>query len=197
MPPFFSRIALFRTAFNIKGLIKEGYSQYAFAGRSNVGKSTLLNYLFNQKIAKTSATPGKTRSVNYYLIDELFFCVDLPGYGYAKAAKSEQDLWRKVLESYFENNPALKEVFLLVDSRHLLLEKDEQMIEWLQYLGVPFSFVLTKTDKLTTNQLAKQTEAIKNAYPKNRSVFPVSSLKRTGRSELVAYIDDLQKGLSE
>ncbi len=193
MPSFFSSVTLFRTAFNIQGLIKEGVPQYAFAGRSNVGKSTLLNYLFNQKIAKTSATPGKTRSVNYYLVDEAFFCVDLPGYGYAKAPKSEQDLWRKVLESYFENTPVLKEVFLLIDARHLLLEKDQQMVEWLQYLGVAFSFVLTKTDKLTVSQLHKQTESIAGHYPNNRSIFPVSALKRTGRSELIARIDELQK----
>jgi len=197
VPSHFSNVKLFRTVFNVKGLIKEGYAQFAFAGRSNVGKSTLLNYLFDQKLAKTSSTPGKTRSVNYYLVNEQFFCVDLPGYGYAKAPKSEQDLWRRTLESYFEGNSALREVFILIDSRHLFLEKDEQMIVWLRHLGVPFSFVLTKTDKLTTTQLRKQVEAIKDAHPQNRSVFLASSLKRTGGSELVAYIDDLQKALAE
>jgi GTP-binding protein len=187
----FSHVDLYRTVFKKNELLKDGLPQIAFAGRSNVGKSSLLNYLFDRKIAKTSTTPGKTRSVNYYKIDDSFFCVDLPGYGYAKASKSELEKWRIVMEEYFSQNEALKQVFILLDSRHLVLENDNQMIEWVKYHGYPFSFILTKTDKLATMRILEQERELSRQYESKTAVLPVSVLKKTGKGALIAYIEGI------
>lgn len=193
--PFCNQIELSKTVFTENGLMKTGLPQVAFAGRSNVGKSSLLNYLFNKKIAKTSSAPGKTRSVNFYFVDKVLFFVDLPGYGYAKAPKEEQNKWKRVLEKYFEKNEALKEVFLLLDCRHLILENDKQMIEWLNFYGIPYSIILTKTDKLSQLKMNEQIQLIKKEelYSDRVQIFPASVLKRTGRQEILDYIQQKMK----
>ncbi len=130
--------------------------QFAFVGRSNVGKSSLLNALCNRKnLAKTSSTPGRTRLINLFEINKSFLFVDLPGYGFAKASKSEQANWQKLIGTYLENSQNLKMVFVLVDSRHKPTEKDLQMLNYLYAFQIPFKVVATKTDKLSKAELQK------------------------------------------
>lgn len=138
------------------GLDKLNKTQFAFVGRSNVGKSSLLNALCNRKnLAKTSATPGRTRLVNVFLINDEFYFVDLPGYGYAKASKTEQAGWQSLIGGYLQNSNNLKLVFVLVDCRHEPTEKDHQMLEYLYAFQIPFKIIATKTDKLNKSELNK------------------------------------------
>ena len=127
--------------------------EIAFAGRSNVGKSSLINGLLNRKnLARTSSTPGKTITINFYLVNKDFFFVDLPGYGYAKAARTERAKWGKMIEKYLNNRPNLKSVFLLVDSRIPPTADDQQMFNWVVDAGFEPVVIATKTDKLSKNQ---------------------------------------------
>ncbi len=149
-------------------------SEIAFVGRSNVGKSSLMNALFNRKnLVKTSSTPGKTQLINYFLVDNTIYFVDLPGYGYAKVPKKIYDAWRKMLENYISESRELRLVCLLIDSRHKIMESDKQMAEWLTYLGIPFIVTLTKTDKLSRNKIAIQKRNFKE-YFQTHHIFPVS-----------------------
>jgi GTP-binding protein len=149
--------------------------EIAFVGRSNVGKSSLMNSLFNRKnLVKTSSTPGKTQLINYFIVNKSVHFVDLPGYGFAKIPKNMLEKWRKMLEGYIENSEELRLVCLLIDSRHNLMEKDKQMAEWLNYLGTPFVVILTKTDKLPRNKVAKQKKYF-SQYFQTHHIFPVST----------------------
>jgi len=130
---------------------------FVFAGRSNVGKSSLLNKLLNRKnLAKTSNTPGKTRLINYFLINDRFYFVDIPGYGYAKVSKRERLQWGRLIETYFETTPYIAMVFQLLDIRRDPNDDDLQMIEWLQQLELPYHILITKADKLSKNQALKR-----------------------------------------
>lgn len=147
-----------------KGLDEFNKPQFAFVGRSNVGKSSLLNALCNRKnLAKTSSTPGRTRLVNMFLINKEFFFVDLPGYGYAKASKEEQKGWQSLIGGYLSRSENLKLVFVLVDSRHLPTEKDLEMLNYLYSFQIPFHIIATKTDKLSKTELNKNKVAISSA----------------------------------
>ena len=149
-------------------------AEIAFVGRSNVGKSSLMNALFNRKnLVKTSSTPGKTQLINYFLTDKKAYFVDLPGYGYAKIPKKMLASWQKMLETYIAESAELRLVCLLIDSRHKLMESDKQMAEWLNYLGTPFIIVLTKTDKLARNKIASQKKYF-SEYFQTHHIFPVS-----------------------
>ena len=147
-------------------------SEIAIVGRSNVGKSSLINHLCgNKKLARTSQTPGKTRVINFYLINEAFFLVDLPGYGFAKASKSEQAQWGSLMEKYLSDG-RVKHIFLLLDIRHEPTAADRQMYEWIVYYGIPFTLIATKADKIaktkrqhTANAVAKQLGAAPYAIP--------------------------------
>lgn len=135
--------------------------QFAFVGRSNVGKSSLLNALCGRKnLAKTSSTPGRTRLVNVFEINKQFLFVDLPGYGFAKASKTDQAGWQALIGGYLENSTNLKLVFVLVDSRHKPTEKDLQMIDYLYAFQIPFKIVATKTDKLSKAELQKNKQLV-------------------------------------
>lgn len=138
----------FKSVVKIEDLPKDNFPEVAFVGRSNVGKSSLLNALMKKKLAYTSATPGKTREINYFRINQKFYFVDLPGYGYAKVSKAEQAQWKVLLESYLQNRPQLKLCLLLIDARHPDLENDKQMAEFLYFYGRRFALVRTKIDKL-------------------------------------------------
>ena len=166
--------------------------EIAFAGRSNVGKSSLLNLLTNRKsLARVSGSPGKTRTINFYRINDEFRIVDLPGYGYAKASKAEQATWGEMMEKYLENRQGLKVVAQLVDIRHAPSKQDIQMYEYLRYYGLDGLVVLTKADKVSRNELNKNTAMIRKALdlvPEDR-IIPVSALKRTGYENLLAEFD--------
>ncbi|RMH62884.1 MAG: YihA family ribosome biogenesis GTP-binding protein, partial [Calditrichaeota bacterium] len=130
--------------------------EVCFIGRSNVGKSSLLNALFGtRKLVKVSSTPGKTQLINYFLVDNRFYCVDLPGYGYAKLPKKEQIKWQKMIEGYLRENPSLNRIYLLIDVRHTLQELDRQMLEWLIHFNLNFDIILSKCDKISSNELTK------------------------------------------
>lgn len=162
--------------------------EVAFVGRSNVGKSSIINSLTNRKkLAKVSQTPGKTRLVNFFLINNDFYLVDLPGYGYAKVSKSEKDSWGKTVETYLTDREQLKRVVLLVDSRHKPTADDVMMNEWFKHFGYNVVVVATKSDKLTKNELKKSEKVIKetlNLSAEDKLYF-FSSLNRNGSDELI------------
>ena len=166
--------------------------EIAFAGRSNVGKSSLLNLLTNRKsLARVSGSPGKTRTINFSRINDEFRIVDLPGYGYAKASKSLTEGWGEMMEKYLETRQGLRVVAQLVDIRHAPSKQDVQMYEYLRYYGLDGLVVLTKADKVSRNELNKNTAMIRKALdlkPEDRAI-PVSALKRTGYENLLAEFD--------
>src|SRR5512134_3718952 len=134
--------------------------QIAFAGRSNVGKSSLINAILNRKgLVKTSATPGKTQLINFFLINGSFYCVDLPGYGYAKAPRSVVDAWAPMIEGYIRDSPQIRVVVVLLDIRREPDARDERLVEWLAHYGVPACYVLTKSDKVKRGEAAKARQA--------------------------------------
>ncbi len=140
--------------------------EICFIGRSNVGKSSLLNALFGtRKLVKVSGTPGKTQLVNYFLVDNTFYCVDLPGYGYARLPKKEQIKWQKMIEKYLLQNEQLKRIYLLIDARHELQSIDRQMIEWLDHQNLNYSIILSKCDKISKNTLNKAILYFKKYIP--------------------------------
>ncbi|MGD9900252.1 MAG: ribosome biogenesis GTP-binding protein YihA/YsxC [Calditrichaceae bacterium] len=153
--------------------------EIAFVGRSNVGKSSLLNAISNQKnLAKTSSTPGKTRLINYFNVSDLFYMVDLPGYGYAKISKTEYKKWQNMLESYLKDNDKLRLVCLLIDSRHELLKNDQQMSEWLDFFNIPYIVILTKSDKISKTKLLSQINLFKKVFTEHHIIpFSIKSKK--------------------
>ena len=139
----------------------DGRPQVAFAGRSNVGKSSLINALLNRRsLVKTSATPGKTQLINFFLINGKFYCVDLPGYGYAKAPRAVVDAWAPMIEGYLKDSPRLRLVVVLLDIRRTPDARDLRLIEWLRHYGVPALYVLTKSDKMKRQEAIKAQRSI-------------------------------------
>lgn len=174
-----------KSASSMKGLPEEGLPEFAFIGRSNVGKSSLQNMLLGRSgLVKTSKKPGKTILINYFLVNDAFFFVDLPGYGFAHRSKASRNMWQKLIEKYLIERKELMDIFLLVDSRHGVLENDEMMIDFLDHYNIPFTPVFTKTDKLKKNELS----VVKQ---KNPECFFTSAAKGTGRKELLDYIESL------
>lgn len=175
----------------------KGYlPEFAFIGRSNVGKSSLINVLVKRKsLARVGKTPGCTKQINVFKIGESFFLMDMPGYGYAKASKQEAERWLHVSLSYFESSPHLKRVFILVDSRHGLKESDKDMMSWLDVEGVAYTIVLTKSDKVGVKALEKNKEditTILQTHPAaHNDVLVTSSEKGKGIDSLQAHIRDL------
>ena len=171
--------------------------EIAFAGRSNVGKSSLLNLLTNRKsLARVSGSPGKTRTINFYRINDEFRIVDLPGYGYAKASKAEQATWGDMMEKYLENRQGLKVVAQLVDVRHAPSKQDLQMYDYLKYYGLDGLVILTKADKVSRNELNKNTAMIRKALdlkPEDRTIAE-SALKKTGCDVLLTEFDRIIEG---
>ena len=171
-----------------------GLPEIAFAGRSNVGKSSLLNLLTGRKaLARVSGSPGKTRTINFYKVNDEFRIVDLPGYGYAKISKSVSENWGEMMEAYLSNREGLKKVIQLVDVRHAPSAQDVQMYEYLKYYGLDGIVVATKADKVSRNELQKCISVIRktlNLSPEDK-VIPISSLKRSGHDALLAEIEKL------
>ena len=168
--------------------------EVAIAGRSNVGKSSLINCLVNRKkIALTSSIPGKTRVINYYCVDEKFYLVDLPGYGYAKVSQNERQFWRKIVESYLAVNDFLKGIIVIIDSRHGFTQLDLEMINWLRQLGLPTLLVATKTDKLPRSKahyIIQNLETESNALG-IAGVIPFSIITKQGKDQIWQAIMDL------
>ncbi len=154
-----------RSAVSKNDFPREGIPEVVFAGRSNVGKSSLINRLAgDEKLARTSSTPGKTRSVNFYRINRAFFFVDLPGYGYAKAGKITVRQWKELIEQYFTQRPQIVLAIQLVDARISPAKLDLQLSEWLDELGIPRMIVATKSDKLSNNQQVSQLRLFSNSF---------------------------------
>ncbi len=172
----------------------DNLKEIAFAGRSNVGKSSLLNLITGRKkLAKVSGSPGKTRTINFYLINDAFRIVDLPGYGYAKVSKSVSQDWGAMMEKYLQGRENLIKVIQLVDIRHQPSKQDVEMYEYLRYYGLDGIVVATKADKVSRNQIPKQIKQIRQTLGlgKEDIVIPVSALKRTGYEELLDVIEEL------
>ncbi len=173
---------------------EDNVAEIAFAGRSNVGKSSLLNLLTNRKsLARVSGSPGKTRTINFYRINDCFRIVDLPGYGYAKVSKSMSKDWGPMMEEYFQKRHNLKKVIQLVDIRHAPSAQDVQMYEYLKHYGLDGIVVATKADKVSNNELQKCISVIRKTLglgPEDK-VIPVSALKRKGHDKLLAEMEAL------
>lgn len=174
--------------------------EYAFIGRSNVGKSSLINMLAgNKKLAKTSATPGKTLLINHFIINGEWFLVDLPGYGYAKRSKKEQDALSRIISSYILKREQMTNLFVLIDSRLPPQKIDLEFIEWLGTNGIPFAIVFTKADKSKKSVLQANITAYLNKLKEQWEELPphfvTSSEDRTGRTELLDYIEAVNKTL--
>ena len=174
--------------------------EYAFIGRSNVGKSSLINLLTNRKkLAKTSSTPGKTQLINHFLINDAWFLVDLPGYGWARVGKQQKADWKQMIEGYLKNRSTLANVFVLVDSRHEPQPIDLEFIQWLGEEGIAFGIVFTKTDKLGKTQqqsnIAKYKKRLKKDWDQLPPLFKTSSTERIGREEILEFIDSVNAAI--
>ena len=189
-----SKAEFLLSAVNEKQYPDQSLPEIAFAGRSNVGKSSLLNLLTNRKnLAKVSQNPGKTRQINFFLINDSFRIVDLPGYGYARVSKAESEKWGRMMESYLENRPNLVKVIQLVDSRHEPSALDLQMYDYLRYYGLSGVVVATKADKLSKNELNRNLSLIRKSLSleKDDILLAVSALNKTGTDELISVISQL------
>ena len=168
--------------------------EFAFAGKSNVGKSSLINALMNRKAyARTSAQPGKTQTINFYNINDELYYVDLPGYGYAKVAQSEKEKWAGMIERYLHRSRQLRQVFLLVDIRHEPGANDRQMYQWILHNGYRPTVIATKLDKINRSQIAKQVKLVRTALGMRRDdvLIPFSAETKQGREEIWALIERL------
>lgn len=170
--------------------------EYAFIGRSNVGKSSLINMLANnEKLAKTSGTPGKTQLINHFLINKDWYLVDLPGYGFAKVSQSQRRSWEKMIENYLRKRQNLVNVFVLIDSRHTPQQLDLDFVNQLGEWQIPFNLVFTKADKSTQAETSKNVKAFLNKLREHWEFLPAnfvtSTVKKMGRDKILAFIDEM------
>ncbi len=174
----------------LSGLPEESFPEIVFAGRSNVGKSTLLNSLTGIKgLAKTSSTPGKTRLINYFLVNSDLYFVDLPGYGYAAVGHAEKALWGTLLSSYILQRRTISLVVLLLDSRHPAMQSDRAMISFLEAHDKPYAIVMTKYDKLTQKEKVQTSRIMESCAAKAKFIVNYSSFSGKGKGELLAHFD--------
>lgn len=181
---------------------KDVKPEYAFIGRSNVGKSSLINMLCNHKgLAKTSATPGKTLLINHFIINNEWYLVDLPGYGYAKRSKVVQKKLEQMITSYILQREQLVNVFVLIDIRHGFQAIDREFIDWLGQSNVPFSIIFTKADKLSVSKVKPSVDSymatLADTWEELPPYFVTSSDKKTGRDNVLDYIDKINKTLKD
>ncbi|MDO4572297.1 MAG: ribosome biogenesis GTP-binding protein YihA/YsxC [Clostridia bacterium] len=198
MESFAIKQAAFVTSIGSGGVPPEPMpAEIAIVGRSNAGKSSLINRLCNnRKLAKTSQSPGKTRLINYFLINRSFYLVDLPGYGFARASKTEQAGWGELIGAYLRSG-RLSHILLLLDIRHAPTAEDRQMFEWILYYGLPFTLVATKADKVAASKRRQMAEAAARALGAPPAAIPFSAESGQGLEELCArigqiYEDNLQ-----
>tara|TARA_R110002073_G_scaffold233329_1_gene394507 strand:- start:8669 stop:9280 length:612 start_codon:yes stop_codon:yes gene_type:complete len=176
--------------------------EYAFIGRSNVGKSSLINLLTERKsLAKTSGRPGKTQLINHFIINDNWYLVDLPGYGYARVSKSAKKVFQKFITAYFEKREQLVSAFVLVDIRHTPQPIDLEFMQWLGENRIPFSIIFTKVDKLKPKAIKNHIEAYKNilleTWEEMPNYFVTSASKSIGRDSLLEYIDSINTELNQ
>lgn len=175
-------------------LPKNQLPEVAFAGRSNVGKSSLINALMNRKsYARTSSQPGKTQTINYYRINDQIYCVDLPGYGFARVSREEKAAWGKMIEKYLVTSEQLAAVFLLLDIRHRPNVNDKQMFDWIQYMGYQAIVIATKADKIKRSQIPGQLRQMKEDLKADEDtiIIPFSALTKQGREDIWDLMDQV------
>lgn len=185
-----------RSAADPKDFPRDPLPQIAFAGRSNVGKSSVINRLLNRKnFARVGAAPGKTTHINYFRIDEKLYLVDLPGYGYAKVSKAEKDRWAKLIQSWFDDPELMTLGILIVDARHKPTENDITMAEYFQNSQKPWAVVVNKLDKLKKSEIEPNMALIRDTLKLSEDVkvIPFSAEKGTGRETLLGLLDDVSK----
>jgi len=192
-----NEIQFSKAVFTLSDLPKNNLPEIVLCGRSNVGKSSFINSFFNKSVAKTSSTPGKTRSLNYYLVDGKFYIVDLPGYGYAKVSIVERNKWAKLVENYFGKERKFLVIIHLLDSRHKPTSLDIYLNSFLKSKGFDFIFLLTKADKLKQNEIkniVKEFTAVLPEAVMGKNMFFYSSVKLTGKKELARKINLILTG---
>ena len=188
------KIEFIKAVYNLSELPKQDLPAVVLCGRSNVGKSSFINSLFNTKMAKTSSLPGKTRSINYYLVEKKFFIVDLPGFGYAKVSKKERDAWQLLLEKYFSSTRNIKLAMHILDSRHDPMQLDLELNAFLHSINIPYFLLMNKTDKLKQNELSAAKRNIVQFFPElslGDNLLLYSSVKGTGKKEVVKLLTSL------
>ncbi len=191
----FEKQEFIKSVYNLAELPKNNLSEIILCGRSNVGKSSFINSLFNRKnLAKTSSTPGKTRSINYYLIDDKYYMVDLPGYGYAKTSLKERKFWSKLIGDFILASKNISLAFHLIDSRHKPTELDLQLNTLLSTSQIPYIVVLNKADKLKQAEFKQSKEQLMSTFPAIGSedgILFYSSVKNTGRKQVLNLLSEL------
>jgi len=180
--------------YDLRTLPSSVLSEFVFVGRSNVGKSSLINTICNKKrLAKIGSVPGKTRQLNYFLINQEFYLVDLPGYGYAKVPEQIRAGWRKLVEDYISERENVNMVFVLIDARHEPTYLDGLMVSWLEYYEIPFAVVLTKSDKISKNKMEKQiyrSSKIVNNEDLCKDYIPFSIITTEGKNDVLKLIGE-------
>jgi GTP-binding protein len=191
----FEKQKFIASVFSATELPKEKLPEVVLCGRSNVGKSSFINSLFNRKnLAKTSSTPGKTRSINYYEIDSKFYVVDLPGYGYAKISQSERIKWGNLINDFFSTSKHIQLTIHLIDSRHKPTELDIELNDMLRTLDIPYIVLLNKSDKLKQSEFSVSKKKVIEVFPElilNENLFYFSSVKGTGNKEIKKLLTTL------
>ena len=190
----FQKAEFLLSAASPSAFVRDGRKQLAFAGRSNVGKSSVINCLTERKnLARVGASPGKTTQINYFALGEKAYLVDLPGYGYAKVAQEIREKWGKLIERYLHGSKQLRAVFLLIDIRHEPSENDRRMYEWIVYNGYDPIIIATKLDKIKRSQTEKQLKILRTGLgvKPGTKMLPFSALTKQGRDEIWAVMDEI------
>lgn len=180
-----------KAVYKLTELPKEKFPEIVLCGRSNVGKSSFINCLMSSKEAKTSSQPGKTRSLNYYLVDKKFFFVDLPGFGYARVSRTEREAWQRLIEDYFKQGRNIRLAIHIIDARHEPTELDLMLNGYLKGLNLPYTMVLNKADKLKQSEIAKAKKEITTLIPGlefNKDIFIFSAVTGFGKKDLIKLI---------
>jgi GTP-binding protein len=189
------RIEFIKPVYNLSEIPKRELPTVVLCGRSNVGKSSFINSIFApSKVAKTSSTPGKTRSLNYYLVEDKFYIVDLPGFGYAQTSKSERDSWQKIIEKYFQTNKQIMLSIHFIDSRHEPMKTDIQLNHFLRELDTSYWVILNKIDKLKQSEIAESKKRVLNEFPElilNENLFLFSIISGIGKKEMIKLLSKL------
>jgi GTP-binding protein len=184
-----------KSVFTLSDLPKEDLPEIVLCGRSNVGKSSFINTLFNRKnLAKTSSSPGKTKSLNFYLVEEKFYIVDLPGFGYAKVSKKEREHWQKLIHRYLEQGNNIHSAYHFIDSRHAPMNLDILLNDYLKEFGIPYTVIFSKVDKLKQSELSKNRNELVKIFPEltyGENLISFSAIKGVGKKEVITMLRSL------